>query len=446
MKHKSNIATRPFERHTGIKDGDLIDQQVVNLPQIVGKGYATFWNFEGRYRVVKGSRASKKSTTTAMNIIYRMMKHPQANTLVVRKTFRTHKDSTYAQLKWAINRLGVSDYWRATVNPLELTYLPTQQKILFRGFDDPMKLTSLTVAQGFVTWVWIEEAYEIMSEEDFKMLDESIRGKSGGIFKQITLTLNPWSDRHWIKKRFFDEPNDDNKLALTTNYMCNEWLDEADKHLFEQMKLNNPRRYQVAGLGEWGITEGLIYNNWQQKNYRVKNHAETVTPNGKWVFGLDFGYSNDPTAFIVARIDMERKRIIIWDEIYKKGMSNEEIYQAITDLGYSKEIITADSASPKDIDRLRTLGLTRIRPARKGKDSILNGINFLQEFEILVRHTCNNFMTEITNYQWDVDRFDNRVNKPIDNFNHLLDALRYATESEQIDNTVTLKGFRKGII
>ena len=110
----------------------------VHLPEVVGKGYGTFWNFKGRYRVCKGSRASKKSKTTALNIIKRMMQYPEANTLVVRKVFRTLKDSCFTELKWAINRLGVSAYWEIKESPLEMTYLPTGQKIYFRGLDDPL--------------------------------------------------------------------------------------------------------------------------------------------------------------------------------------------------------------------------------------------------------------------------------------------------------------------
>ena len=180
----------------------------VHLPEVVGKGYGTFWNFKGRYRVCKGSRASKKSKTTALNIIKRMMQYPEANTLVVRKVFRTLKDSCFTELKWAINRLGVQAYWEVKESPLEMTYIPTGQKIYFRGLDDPLKVTSITVEIGYLCWCWIEEAYEITNEDDFNMLDESIRGaipEETGLFKQITLTFNPWNEKHWIRKRFFGE-------------------------------------------------------------------------------------------------------------------------------------------------------------------------------------------------------------------------------------------------
>ena len=224
--------------------------------KMFGKGFEDYVSFKGRYRVCKGSRASKKSKTTALNIIYRMMKYPEANTLVVRKVFRTLKDSCFTELKWAINRIGVADRWEIKESPLEMTYTNSdgkKQKIYFRGLDDSLKITSITVEHGVLCWMWIEEAYEIMNETDFDMLDESIRGEvPEGLFKQITLTFNPWNEKHWMKKRFFDAEDNPDILAKTTNYQCNEWLDEADLRVFEQMKKNNPRRYKVAGLGDWG--------------------------------------------------------------------------------------------------------------------------------------------------------------------------------------------------
>lgn len=242
----------------------------VSLQSIIGKGYADFWNFKGRYRVCKGSRASKKSTTTAINIIKRTMQYPQANTLVVRKTASTLKDSCWTQLKWAINKLGVGQFWKARQNPLELEYLPTGQKILFRGLDDPLKITSITVNVGVLCWGWIEEAYEINDEDDFNRLDESLRGElPEGYFIQWTITLNPWDRNHWIKARFFDIPNP-NVLAKSTNYLCNEFLSAADYAMFEEMKRNDPERYKVAGLGEWGIADGQFFECWRNDIHVVK--------------------------------------------------------------------------------------------------------------------------------------------------------------------------------
>lgn len=400
----------------------------LRLPDVVGKGYGTFWRFKGRYRVCKGSRASKKSKTTALNNITRLMEYPQANLLCVRKTYRTLKDSCFTELKWAIHRLGVDAWWDIKESPLEMTYKPTGQKILFRGLDDPLKVTSITVEVGVLCWLWIEEAYEISSEADFDTLDESIRGEvPPGLFKQITLTFNPWNEHHWIKHRFFDAAPDPDILAMTTNYTCNEWLDAADKKVFETMKRNNPRRYRVAGLGDWGIVEGLVYENWEERLFSIDEVRKT--PGVKSAFGLDFGYTNDPTALFCGLIDTSSKTLWVFDEIYKPGMSNEDIAAAVTEAGYAKERIRADSAEPKSIDRLYALGLAHIRRARKGKDSINNGIDFIQDYKIFIHPRCTNFLTEIGNYTWDTDtKIGKKLNRPIDDFNHLMDAMRYALE------------------
>ena len=401
----------------------MIKKEYIKLPEIVGKGYKAFWHFKGRYRCVKGSRASKKSKTTALWYIYNLMKYKDANLLVIRKTFRTLKDSCYKELKWAVKRLKVEHLWDFNLSPLEAVYKPTGQRIYFRGLDDPLKVTSIAVDVGCLCWMWIEEAFEIMKEDDFNILDESIRGETPeGLFKQITLTFNPWNERHWIKKRFFDAEPDEDILAITTNYLCNEWLDAADLKVFETMKKNNPRRYAVAGLGGWGIVDGLVYENWKEESFKLEDITHC-----KSAVGLDFGYTNDPTAIFVGFVDIENKKLYVWDEIYEKGMSNRKIYDAITNAGYNKEQITGDSAEPKSIDELKGYGL-RIKGAEKGRDSIKNGIQWIQDLEIIIHPRCVNFLTEISNYTWDKDKFGTTLNVPIDDFNHLMDAMRYALE------------------
>ena len=182
------------------------------------------------------------------------------------------------------------------------------------------------------------------------MLDESIRGVTPvGLFKQITITFNPWNEHHWLKKRFFDI-HDDNVLAITTNYMCNEWLDESDLKVFEDMKKNNPRRYQVAGLGNWGITDGLVYENWQEKIFDAVEVSKM--PSVKSIFGLDFGYTNDPTALFCGLIDTSNNTLYVFDEMYEKAMTNEDIAKTITSMGYAKEKIRGDSAEPKSNRKL----------------------------------------------------------------------------------------------
>ena len=407
-----------------------LPNNTLKLSNVVGGGYADFWHFKGRYRVCKGSRASKKSKTTALNIIVRMMQYPQANTLVVRKVYSTLANSCYTELKWAVHRLGVDDFWEFKQSPLEMTYLPTGQKIYFRGLDDPLKVTSITVDVGYLCFCWIEEAYEISNEAQFDILDESIRGAipdEAKLFKQITLTFNPWNEHHWMKKRFFDVKDDPDILAKTTNYLCNEWLDDADKRLFERMKKDNPQRYRVAGLGEWGIVSGTVYENWEEKAFSVEEISKLQGV--KSVFGLDFGYVNDPSALFCGLIDKANKTLWVFDEMYEKALSNEEIAEKITRMGYSKERIKADSAEPKSIDRLWDLGIKRITRAKKGRDSVRYGIDNLRDYHIIIHPKCVNFITEISNYTWREDpKTGRKLNEPVDDFNHLMDAMRYATE------------------
>lgn len=411
----------------------------IKLPKIVGKGYKSYWNFRGRYAACKGSRASKKSKTTALRIIYNMMKYDKSNTLVVRKTYRTLKDSCFTDLKWATRRLEVEHLWEFKYSPLEATYLPTGQKILFRGLDDPLKITSITVDYGFLCWVWLEEAYEITSEKDFDTLDESIRGELPPyLWKQWMITFNPWNEHHWLKKRFFDVKNDPDILAITTNYKCNEWLDEADLRLFDNMKEKNPRRYQVAGHGNWGIVDGLVYENWKEEEFTLDQVINCDSVNG-----IDFGYTNDPAAVFIGFIDTENKKLYVWDEIYKKGLSNKKLYEEIENVHYQKKSFTADCAEPKSIDELRGYGL-RVEKSQKGKDSITHGIQYIQDFEIIIHPRCVNFITEIGNYTWDEDRLGNKINRPIDGFNHLMDAMRYAVEKYTFGR-VKLRTFKGGI-
>ena len=397
----------------------------VNIAEVIGGGYREFWNSKHRYLVCKGSRGSKKSCTAALKIIYNMMKYPQANTLVIRRVFNTLRDSCWKQLKWAAERLNVSHLWKFTLSPLEATYLPTNQKILFRGLDDPMSVTSITVDKGYLCWVWLEEAYQVEDEDSFNKVDLSIRGElPDNYFKQFIITFNPWNEHHWLKKRFFDNP-DDNTLALTTTYKCNEWLGSDDIALFEQMKIRNPRRFRIEGEGEWGISEGLIYENFTEQEFDYREISKRK--NARAVFGLDWGYSNDPTAFIAAIVDQDTKEIYIFDEHYQKAMVNSEIASMIKYKGYAKEQIIGDSSEPKSIEELKRAGILRIKPAAKGKDSILNGIQFIQDFKLIVHPKCENTIIELSNYCWDT-KDGIAINKPIDAYNHLMDALRYSME------------------
>ena len=421
-----------------------ISGEIVDLTKVVGKRYATFWNYKGRYRIVKGGRGSKKSYTTALWFISNMMKLKDSNLLVVRKVFDTHRGSTFAQLKTAMKRLKVSHLWKCTTSPMEMTYLPTGQKIIFRGLDDPLKITSVTVEIGYLCWAWFEEMYQVENEDDFNKVDMSIRGAiPKHLFKQITCTFNPWSETHWLNDRFFKggaedrnslitkglaiHKNTNDVLAMTTNFRANEFLDEADLNVFRTMELENPKRFEVEGNGNWGICEGTVFYRWEIREFDVNE----LIKSGRFetCLGLDFGYTNDPTAFVASLIDAENKEIYVFDEHYEKGMFNEDIVKVIEYKGFAKSKITADSAEEKSIKWMKRNGLPRIRSSVKGPDSIIYGIQYLQGYKVYILPKCKNFIVEIKNYIWDTDKKTGKaLNKPIDDYNHLLDAWRYSVE------------------
>ena len=395
---------------------------IISLQKVIGKGYADFWNTKKRYRVCKGSRGSKKSKTTALNMIERLYEYPESNGLCVRRFSNTLRDSVFSDLKWAIHRLGLDSYFDCTVSPMQITRRLTGQKILFRGLDNGLKITSISVDKGYLCFVWIEEAYEIFDESDFNKLDMSIRGEvPEGYFKQITLTFNPWSATSWLKKRFFDNP-DDNTFVKTTTWQCNEWLDESDRKIFLDMKEKNPRRYRIEGNGDWGIAEGLIYENvvfdevFDVEELRKKEGVKAA-------FGNDFGFT-DPNAFICCLVDNADMRIYIFDEWYQTGVTNKVIAQKIKTMGYGSQQIICDCADAKSIAELRDEGI-HAGPSRKGKDSVNHGIQLIQNYQIVVHPKCVEFRKEIENYCWKKDSSGRLKDEPEHDFSHGMDAMRY---------------------
>ena len=407
----------------------------IRLSEVVGKGYKEFWNNQSFYRVVKGSRGSKKSKTIALNMITRIMQYPESNLVVLRRVFNNLKQSCRADLIWAIDRLGVRDLWNIPKAEHTLTYKPTGQVIIFRGFDDPLKLTSLTVEKGHLCWAWVEEAFQIENVDMFNTFEEGIRGKlPEHLFSQITVSFNPWSETHWLREKFYggtyDKTYEDElTYAITTNYMINEFLDEQYLYRMQQMKEKNPTRYKVAGLGDWGITEGLVFTNWQE--IKTVNINELIQQGFKRIIGLDFGFEHDPTALAVAYINEEKKELYIVDEHYSNKMLVNDIKNVIEMKGYLKEKIKADSSWGIVVEELRKAGLSRIEKARKGKNSILPGVQYLQQYDIYILSSCQNAITEFKNYSWMKDKTGKAINKPIDAFNHFIDALRYGAEELQ---------------
>lgn len=393
----------------------------VSLQDVVGKNYADYWNTKKRYRVCKGSRGSKKSKTTALNMIHRIYEFPQSNGLCVRRYSNTLRDSVFSDLKWAIHKLGLDAFFDCRVSPMQITRTSTGQKILFRGLDDGLKITSISVDKGFLCWVWIEEAYEISNEDDFNKLDMSIRGEvPDGYFKQITLTFNPWSATSWIKARFFDVFDEDTFIKTTT-WQCNEWLDESDRNIFKKMKNNNPRRYRIEGEGQWGIAQGLIFENHKVEEFNVDVIKQI--PGMKAAFNLDFGFT-DPNAFVCEMVDNTNMKIYIFDEWYQSGITNKVIAEKIKQKGYGGQRIICDCAEPKSIAELQEEGINAV-PSRKGKDSVNHGIQLIQNYQIIVHPKCTEFQKEISNYCWTKDRSGKPTDKPDHEFSHGMDSMRY---------------------
>lgn len=452
--------------------------QNIRLSELIPPEYYEFWNTKQFYVVCKGSKGSCKSTTAALWHIYMMMRNPQANTLVIRNVYGTISDSCYKDLLWAIDRLGVSQLWKATVNPLKLVFIPTKQEILFKGMDDALKIAGIKSTKGKLCWIWWEEFSEVTNEAEFDRVMMSIRGVlPPGLWKRCTITFNPWSEHHFAKKRFFDTPRD-NTLAMTTTFRCNRWLGPEDIARYYEMYDTSPRMAAIVCDGEWGVAEGLVYENWTVDRFDIDKVIRDH-PKIKQTFGLDFGFAHDPAAFVAVAVDMDSNTLWIYDEIYEVGLDNAPLAKRICEMGYGKKTIIADCAEPKSIYQLRrgfkeplideetgeamymevektdangetitvreplyaTYQLPNIQAAFKGADSLKNGIRNIQSFKMIVHPDCSNVIMELNNYIWAKDKDGNCLDKPIDEYNHCLVA---GTMVETDHGAVPIEDIRVG--
>lgn len=411
----------------------------VYLPDIVGSGYGTMWRSKCRYVAIKGSRRSKKSTTQALKLIYQLIKYPLSNALVVRRYANTLKDSCYTQLKWAIHRFGVDEFFKCKESPLEITYIPTGQKIYFRGLDDSLKITSITCEIGAICWLWCEECYEIEDEDEFDKLCDSLMGDlPDGYFRQISLTFNPWSESTWIKPRFFDNPSPD-VLAITTNYMCNEWLSDDDKAEFERMRLTQPARYRVAGLGEWGV-DGAVYFEEFDPDVHV---IQPFSIPDYWRIERAIDYGLDALACLYVAIDTEGNAYVI-SEVYKHGLivsdaaaaiqngeprsqtrwvtyAPPDLWSRTKDTGRTIDEIYRDCGVPlTKSDNNRISGWMQIHERLKVVDDVDGG----KTARIKIFSSCKNLIRCISTIKADEDNVNDCATEPHE-LTHLPDALRY---------------------
>jgi phage terminase large subunit len=365
-----------------------------------------------------GGSASGKSYFLAQRTIIDVVAHNR-NYLICRKTARTIKRSVMNELLKAIDNLKMNNLFELNKSDNSLTCKNGCQ-ILTAGLDDTEKIKSITPSQGVITDIWIEEATEV-DYEDVQQLKKRLRGESK-LTKRLIMSFNPIFQTHWLYKEYFAEFSgtqykSDDKLILKTTYKDNRFLTQQDIENMENEK--DEYYYNVYTLGNWGVLGKTIF-----KNFTVQEFDSSTFDNH--YNGLDFGFASDPAAFIRLHYDKKRKIVYIIDEFAELEMTNDILAQRIKSI-IGNEYITCDSAEPKSIRELQLLGV-KAKPAKKGKDSVNFGIDWLKRQRIIIHPRCVNFKREIEIYQYTSDKNGIYVNKPVDKDNHLIDALRYAME------------------
>lgn len=299
--------------------------------------------------------------------------------------------------------------------------LPNGSSFLCMGLDDPDKVKSIPN----ITDCLIEEASEI-NLDDYSQLKMRLRG-NGTLRNQIVLMTNPISKANWIYKFFFEQGcKEENCLIHRSTYKDNKHINENTVRTLEGYKTTNPMYYRVYCLGEFGSISKQVYTNYKVEALDLDQLRKMGL---KHLVGLDFGYVNDPTAIVESLLDEENKRIYITREFCRTGLLNNEIAEQLKLMGFQKTTIIADSAEQKSIDEIKRAGISRIKPSVKGKGSILQGIQKLQQYELVVDESCFSLLEELENYSWKKDKASGEyVNEPIDEYNHCLDALRYSLQ------------------
>lgn len=382
----------------------------------------------------KGGRGSTKSSFVSIEIIFGMMKDKNANAVALRKVGDTLSSSVYAQLQWAIEILGVDRYWQSKTSPLELIYKPTGQKIVFRSAvnkDDARKIKSTKFIKGYCKYIWYEEVDEFFGMEEIRKINQSLM-RGGSIFQTFYSYNPPKEVSSWVNTEVMIERAD--KLVHTSNYLDvpRDWLGEQFFIEAEELKKVNELAYKNEYMGEVTGTGGVVFTNVKIQSItddEIKRFDNILD-------GIDFGYAVDPCCYLQMYYDKTRRRLFIFDEIYKVGMSNKELDEEIKKHKISSAYITCDSAEPKSIAELKSLGL-RVKPAKKGPDSIRYGIKYLQKLtEIVIdNNRCPNTAREFSTYEYERDRMGNFRSDYPDKDNHSIDCTRYAIEDYTIANT-----------
>lgn len=371
-------------------------------------------DYTTRFNVYYGGAGSGKSHFVAQKMILKCLQYKR-KLLVVRKVGNTLKDSVWAmflkllyQMPAVIRQINKSEYTIELING---------SIILFKGFDDPEKIKSI---EG-ITDIVVEEASEL-TEDDFDQLNLRLRAKSGML--QIHLMFNPVSKANWVYRRFFTNGTPEDTVIIHTTYKDNPHLPKEYIDSLLRLERTNPAYFKIYVLGAFATLDKLIF---PIKTVRLITQEEVK--NLLFWIGMDFGYTNDPTAITWGYCDNVHKILYITGEYNKKGMTNDVIAATIKDLGFAKERIIADAAEPKSIAELRRLGISRIIGAVKGPDSVKNGIDKIQRYDIVIDERCVNTIEEFDNYTWVKDKKTGEyINQPIDMFNHHIDSIRYGIQ------------------
>ncbi len=405
-----------------VKLTDLIAPSFYSVHQAVKNNAYTHY-------LLGGGRGSTKSTFAGVEMILGIMQDPEANGIALRKVGLYLKESVFSQLVWVIDKLQIAHLWDIKLNPLELTYNPTGQKILFRGADDPRKLKSIKLQKGYFKYIWYEELDDFAGMEDIRIINESLL-RGGDIFCVLYTYNPPKSQRNWVNAEALIERSD--RLVHNSTYLDvpQHWLGAQFLIEAEHLKETRPDLYAHTYLGEVTGTGAEVFSN---ITLRKITKAE-IEKFDKIKNGLDFGYAGDPLAFIKMHYDKTRKRLYIFDEIYQVKLGNTAAVELIKAKNPENILITADSAEPRTIAEFKRQGL-KIRGAKKGPDSIDHGIKFLSEEieEIIIDpNRCPNAAREFMGYEIELDKHGNLKGEYPDKDNHAIDAVRYGMESEML--------------
>lgn len=393
-------------------------------------------DFNKRYEVYYGGAGSGKSYFVAQKLVIKALTD-RRKVLVLRKVGRTVKNSVFQLILDTLDLLQIKD--KCKINKTDFSIeLPNGSIFLCSGLDDPEKIKSI----AGLTDAWLEEATEF-TQDDFNQIDLRIRDPLAKD-QQLILSFNPVSKASWCYLQFFAEnPELDefrSKVEIVkSNYTNNPHLPQAYVDSLLLLKATNPVYYGIYALGDFGSLDKLVYSNWQKFEFNKEDIK------GDLIIGLDFGYTNDPTALVAAIVNAEENRIYVFKEWGGTGLLNDDIAKNIIDFGFAKSIIKADSAEQKSIDEIKRAGVLRISPCTKGQGSILQGIQKLQQYELVIHPDCKEILNELQNYAWEKDKQTNEyINKPIDKYNHYLDALRYALQC--LDERIPLRSMDKKML